>query len=304
MPGSEPVSPAAGCTGASCAEPQPTEPTVPDNGVAGAHAEEPEAWTLLIEGEWQLPAGSEGYRCVRQTLQQDIHLAGLRALSPQGTHHTVLGVGPSTGPDGISDCNAGELGQRMVFGSGVGTDSYELPDGVALRLRAGEQLLLNLHLFNATQAPISGNSGTFILSLAASEVEHVADNILAGSTSLTIPPGPVTQNGSCTMSHDVTLISVFPHMHQLGVHMTATAHSSLDGDVMLHDAPYDFDLQTIYALEEVRMRAGDTVSIECAYQNDTDRMVRFGDSSLAEMCFLGLFRYPAADNSSFFICTR
>jgi hypothetical protein len=174
MPGSEPVSPAAGCTGASCAEPQPTEPTVPDNGVAGAPAEEPEAWTLLIEGEWQLPAGSEGYRCVRQTLQQDIHIAGLRALSPQGTHHTVLGVGPSTGPDGISDCNAGELGQRMVFGSGVGTDSYELPDGVALRLRAGEQLLLNLHLFNATQAPISGNSGTFILSLAASEVEHVA----------------------------------------------------------------------------------------------------------------------------------
>ena len=44
----------------------------------------------------------------------------------------------------------------------------------------------------------------------------------------------------------------------------------------------------------VPMRAG-----ECTYENDTDRLVSFGQSTLDEMCFAGLTRYPAQPGSSF-----
>ena len=150
---------------------------------------------------------------------------------------------------------------------------------------------------------MQGSSGTLIRRVDAAAVEHIAENILAGPLSLSIPPGPVMQGGQCTMSHDATLISVFPHMHQLGVYLMATAHSSIEGDVVIYDGPYDFDQQTIYPIEPVQMAQGDTVSVECHYENDTGVMVSFGDSSLAEMCFLGVFRYPAADTGEYFLCT-
>jgi hypothetical protein len=51
------------------------------------------------------------------------------------------------------------------------------------------------------------------------------------------------------------------------------------------------------------MRAGDQVQIECTYQNDTDETLHWGDSSLAEMCFIGLWRYPAPDDANF-LCTH
>ena len=73
---------------------------------------------------------------------------------------------------------------------------------------------------------------------------------------------------------------------------------------MLHDGPYDFDRQTIHPIEAIELRAGDTIDIECRYDNYTDSTVRFGDSSLAEMCFLGLFRYPAATSSRSIFCPR
>jgi hypothetical protein len=50
------------------------------------------------------------------------------------------------------------------------------------------------------------------------------------------------------------------------------------------------------------MAAGDRVRVECTHQNTTGSTVRFGDSSLQEMCFAGLYRYPAA--GGYFICTN
>ena len=36
--------------------------------------------------------------------------------------------------------------------------------------------------------------------------------------------------------------------------------------------------------------------VECTHTNTTDKVVTFGDSSLAEMCFAGLYRYPSQDD--------
>ena len=51
------------------------------------------------------------------------------------------------------------------------------------------------------------------------------------------------------------------------------------------------------------MTKGDTVHVECTYQNTTDSPVMFGESTLSEMCFTGLYRYPAGSDPSF-ICVK
>ena len=260
-------------------------------------------WETLIDGDWTLEAGDERYVCVRKTVETDLYIRAFDAISPPGTHHTVLTVGPASGPDGISECDAFTNLAVNLTGSGVGTNAFEFPEGVAMKIEAGDQLLLNLHLFNVTNETITGVSGTRTKLMLEEDVEHLAEGTLMGTTSLQLPPGQVTtQLGVCTLNADSTLFGVLPHMHQLGTHMKVEAFSSVQGIVTLSDRPYDFEEQRAYPVDNVQMLAGDKVRVECTYKNTTSQTVFFGDSSLAEMCFAGVMKYPAT--SPFFLCTQ
>lgn len=259
-----------------------------------------EGWLRLIQADWELAAGSEGYRCVRMTIPEDVYITAFKPLSPTGTHHAVLVANRETSePDGVTVCGVLASGERRLQGAGAGTEPVSLPDGVAMKIAAGDQLLMNLHLFNPDDALLSGTSGMLVKTVLAAEVEHEAEVVLAGPLGLQIAPGEVTQTGRCTLRNPATLFSVGPHMHQLGVHMKITAHSSIVGDRVVHDGAYEFDHQISYPIDEVPLAAGDRVSLECTYINDTGRTVRWGDSSLDEMCFAGLGVYPAVGLGSF-----
>ena len=275
--------------------------TIPKEFLANAG----DGWQTLVIGSWEIPPNKEIYHCVRMTLPKDISIGAVRALSPRGTHHTLLTIADDTSmADGESPCDAGTNGTQEIAGSGVGTNDFSLPDGVAITLKAGQQLLLNLHLFNTTDEPIRGTSGTLIKLLAADEVQHHAEGVLAGTVTLDLPPGAkTTQRGTCTVQDDVTLVAAAPHMHQLGTYQKAVAHSSVQGDVVLRDGPYSFDEQLIYALPElIEMKTGDKIDVECTYENTTDQAVKFGNGSLAEMCFTGLYWYPAMGRQ--FVCVK
>jgi hypothetical protein len=91
-------------------------------------------------------------------------------------------------------------------------------------------------------------------------------------------------------------------MHQLGRHMKVVARIG-GQDRVIHDNPYDFSDQPIYPLEPLKMAAGDSLHVECTHENTTGSMVTWGESSTAEMCHAGVYRYPAA-SGGFFFCSR
>lgn len=264
-----------------------------------------DGWQTLVVGKWEIDGGTESYRCVRFTLPRDLSVGAFRALSPAGTHHTLLTIVDDVkDPDGFSECQANTNGTREVAGSGVGTNDFAMPEGVAVQLKQGQQLLLNLHLFNVGDQPIQGVSGTLVKLVDEQAVKHTAEGVLAGTVMLDIPAGQLTtQHGTCTLTGDQTLVAIAPHMHQLGVHLKAVAHSSAMGDVTLIDRPYSFDEQVVLGLKHlVEMKKGDTIDVDCTYMNTTDHDVTFGQSSLSEMCFAGFYRYPVLGGS--YGCTR
>src|SRR5258708_29631323 len=77
-------------------------------------------YTTLGSGQWSLPASSEKYVCLRQTVDRDIYVTAISPIAPPGTHHTVLMVGPPDAPDGTTDCTSA-LVNPSIFASGVGT---------------------------------------------------------------------------------------------------------------------------------------------------------------------------------------
>jgi hypothetical protein len=269
-----------------------SETTTPQSSAPSTVAEA--EWTTLLTGDWEQAPGTEGYACVRKTNPDELFVNSFEAINPLGTHHTLLTMGAANGPDATTRCSVADVHPLNVFGSGVGTDPLTLPKGLALRIPKDTQLLLNLHLFNTGTKDLTGTSGTRVRTIPKDDVKYIAEGLLAGTVALDIPAGKTTVNiGYCTMSSDVTIVAVAPHMHQIGIYEKVVAESSADGDVVIHDQPYDFNEQSFHLIEPLKLAKGDRIRVECTHKNTTDHDIRFGDSSNAEMCFAGIYRYPA-----------
>jgi hypothetical protein len=249
----------------------------------------------LTEGSWSLDPGSEDPRwCKKIVLQEDIYVAAMRPVHPLGTHHTTLSL---VADDGKDTCAGSMFGSGMIYAAGAGTGELRMPQGVAMKLPAGQALILNLHIYNATSAAISGTSGIDIVRAKPEDVTSEADLIIAGPTNFALPPGQkTTLTHTCAVSKDETMFNLFPHMHQLGVHIKTTV--TLGGaPTVLHDGDYRFEEQYQLPVGPLAFHPGDSITTECTYENTGTSTVRFGESSDTEMCFSILFRYPRGDST-------
>jgi hypothetical protein len=266
---------------------------------AGCGSDERVGWEQLVSVDWAIDSGSEYGTCTRLTLDRDLTIARFEPTSPRGTHHTVLTTGAPGAPDGPFGCDLFEQ-RKLLFGTGVGSSALALPEGVVARVRAGEQLVLALHLFNTTTAPLQGTSGVRVLAVAPSAEQIEAEAISVLTQDVSLPPGreTVTRAG-CTFTHESTIFALHPHMHVLGTHMKIIARKGSTTNV-IHDARFDFGEQTIYPIAPLVLAPGDRLELECTHSNTTASVVSYGANSTAEMCAAGVYRYPASSSGSYF----
>lgn len=244
-------------------------------------------WTPLLTGEWQLDTGEEiTSQFFTITAERDILVGAIRPIAPLGTHHTVLALG------GFTTGN-------YIYASGVDTNELVFPEGVGLRIPAGEDVVLQLHIYNPTPGPLTGTSGIEIVELTEDDVVNEAEIFLPGPLDLSIPPQQEhTRSGTCTVSAPQTLFALFPHMHQLGTHFRTTV--SVGGEeITLHDAPYEFEHQPFFAFDPIELAPGDSIETECTWINPGEQTVGWGESSDSEMCFSILYRWPVLPGEGF-----
>jgi hypothetical protein len=190
-----------------------------------------------------------------------------------------------------------------MFGSGVGTGRATLPAGVAIKVAAGQQVILNLHLFNTSDAQLVGTSGIRVKTADPAAVPNIAEGQLMGPVvQLDIPPSSndVRVSGECTISGEpIHVVSIAPHMHVLGVHLKTELVR--DGvATTLFDVDYSFDNQVATPMDPIiDVAPGDKIRTTCTYDNPTDHEVVFGESSTDEMCMSGLLYYPAQNKKPF-----
>jgi hypothetical protein len=258
----------------------------------------PSAPTEIIGRDWTVPAGMEMYKCISIQVDRDMYISDFQTENPLGEHHTVLTVTDQLGGLGGTmlgeyDCSVLTLDLQMLFASGVGTDTLAMPPGIALYVKKGQFLSLNLHLFNTTDNDISAHSGILATLVDPVAEDHLAEMVFTGTFNVNIPPGQtVTTGGGCTFQKPATLFTYWPHMHQHATHQTVTL---TQGGVAtkIHDADYDFREQKNYPLSPmIQIQPGDAMRTDCTYTNTGTTTVTWGDSSTAEMCFTGLYRYP------------
>jgi len=278
------VSLAAGC---GVAPPSSAPPDAPGAGSDG--------FQTLISTPWSLAANAEQYYCLRVTLTQDVWIKSIKPLSPVGTHHSVLMLAAApTEPDGLTECSS-LLTDPAIYASGVGTTELDFPDGIGLHVMAGQQLFLNLHLFNTSDSALTGTSGIEYLPADPTTIVHEAGSVLAGqATGATVPVGTdVSLVFHCTTPADVVMFAVAPHMHLYGTHLNAiyTATTGAAPTTVL-DTDYEFDNQQFGLIPPIATVAGGQYQVTCTYTNESGSPVPFGESTTDEMCFAMTYVYP------------
>ncbi len=247
---------------------------------------------VVVEAPFNLARGAERFVCIRATTAEALQVTAVEARSARGMHHVILATDDGKIPDGIEPCLATEASHDVLFAAGYGAGRLELPEGVALSIPAGRQLLVQLHLFNAGEAALAGSAGVALHHVPPAEAVQAAGILFAGTTRFRIPPGDSTQIGRCTLRAPATLVAIGPHMHALGVHQRVVLMPG-DGseERVLLDRAYDQDAQD-YQLTALALAQGDVVRVECGYENGTGRPVFFGSSGADEMCYARLLVHP------------
>jgi hypothetical protein len=221
-------------------------------------------------------------------------------MSPHGLHHYAVFTKSGAVPANpvAYGCKVMDATWSLVSGGGVGTPGLTFPTGTAMTLAPGTQLVLQLHLLNATAAV---ENPTGIINLVGSTATNLTQVglLIAGTLDIDLPPHSmgVKVQGGCAAPFDMpNVFALFPHMHQLGtnIEMTLTPQGAKTPDVLI-DRAWDFGSQGVYPATG-SAKTGDQVSIECTYDNTTANTVTFGESTTNEMC-LGVFYYwPMAAN--------
>lgn len=185
-----------------------------------------------------------------------------------------------------------------------GTVPYVEPDGMALRLDKGTDLVLNTHLQPSGKPEIIQPSiGVYFTSKPATKVPMLLQ--LENDVKLDIPPRQkdflVTDN--FTLPIDVDLMAIYPHAHYLGKDIQAIA-TLPDGTekTLIHIPQWNLNWQAVYRYQEpVLLPKGSTISLRYTYDNSNENPmnpnhppveVKGGNRSTDEMCHLWLQVLP------------
>jgi len=151
-----------------------------------------------------------------------------------------------------------------------GTIPYVEPDGMALRLDKGTDLVLNMHM------QPSGKSEVILPSIGLYFTDQPATMYpmllqVENDAALDIPPGEknFVVSDTLTLPIDVDLLAIYPHAHYLGKDMLALAILP-DGTskTLIHIKQWDLNWQAVYRYAEpVFLPKGTVISMKYSYDN-------------------------------------
>lgn len=270
------------------------------------------SWTTLIGRDWALSAGNEGFKCIVLPVTEDMYISAFHAVAPPGDYQRLLTVSDTPFTIGAFDCNGSTVADHGAYMSGTGGNDVELPPGAAVRIRAGQYLVLNLHLFNESTQPASGQTEIQIRTIPAASVTALVEMQMLGFEYGALPadaPAVHTLGGHCFASSPFDILALAPRMNALGtrIQVTRTSADPAMAQVLL-DKPYSVSSELTYStVPPVHAVVGDLLAATCSYVNSTGSLVGvepFG-YSYSEQCLVGVYRTPPpppTEASPFFRC--
>lgn len=209
-----------------------------------------------------------------------------------GTHHIFFAWTLVPEPEGVHECPVlFKTSWIPIYLGGVDPSPLTMPEGSAVDLGRGKQLVLQLHLQNVTDEAIT-NKVTMHLKLTEAGAEYTPAGIFGlDNRVISLPAGAddVKTSMSCKPNRDMNVFATLGHMHKMGKHLTVSKN-----DAVVFEQRWDFDDQPITPFE-MAVAKDDTLGLECTHRNALTKDVKYGESSDDEMC-AAVFYYTPYDN--------
>lgn len=246
----------------------------------------------------ELAAGEEKYLCYTVKLAEPADVAVTQFapfISPVVHHYEVFqALAPEQA--GLWDCTNQQIKQTWLplVGGGAGANGFTLPDGAGFKVPRDAQLLIQIHLLNAT--PALSSSQVVINMTYADDPSHIipAGIFALGSMNINLAPGAkgVQVGSQCNLPKQLNVFAVQPHMHKRGTKITFQhGPSQAAASVVYQRDPWVFGAQPIDPFTR-QLNDGDFVSTTCTFDNNDSQPVSYGESTKDEMCYFVLFYTP------------
>jgi len=189
-------------------------------------------------------------------------------------------------PDGSLNNNTlNEMQNHIFVGGGTDVNSdFTFPSGVAIRVPANTPLDLNAHYFNKTSTTLTGESYENFYTVPASSVQYYAKQLDLNNTSININPGErKTITKTFTFNTLTRIVMLTSHYHKLGEKFEIKIFGGArNGEIIYSSTDWEHPLIKSFT-PPIELQAGEGLTSEVTYYNNTDKIVGFGLTSEDEM---------------------
>jgi hypothetical protein len=262
-----------------------------------------------------VPLGTEETLCHYLKLPSQVNLDVNRIqIAVTGGSHHIHVYRPYRGgvdiPDGFEECNfAVDFDHwALVIATQLRTTDWELPEGVAFHLRAGEQLLVQTHFVNVGSLETQGE-GKVVMNLhdAVPGAIHAHAGALFGQDRDVFVPArsQITKASPCLFPNPITLMAQTGHYHFRGRRFsTYRLENGVRGEEIYHHEGYDDPRFLVYdAGNSPFFASGQGLEWECLWDNPSDLDFEFGPfTDTNEHCNLFAFYYPTQSPNEAITC--
>jgi hypothetical protein len=176
-------------------------------------------------GDFDVAAGDQ-FECFYTDTITSRELGINKSSGVQGTggHHITVYYTDIKHPVEHHKCIDAEMTTwHMVAGTGGDSAASDkditLPEGFAIKVPAGKQLVVQTHYINTTGKTQKRNDTVTLNLIEPAKVKQYANYLAASHESWTIPPKAAYETTStCTVKNDLKMLVLLGHMHELGKH--------------------------------------------------------------------------------------
>ena len=252
--------------------------------------------SVIFKAPWTKPVQGLRFR----------HLADNAAV----LHHWLLFSETANMPEGaVEECQlAGPTGflcgaattRSLITGWAPGRKDFELPADVGLELPApGALMAVEFHYYNQGASTAQDKSGVEVC-VSSKFRKNTASVSWLGTETIEIPAkSKGTAAGTCNplrtgmnATDPIHVLYSWPHMHKLGTHLKSVVNRKGGMQEVLYDGDFNFEFQVVHD-SPMLLNPGDTVTTTCSFDNTTNGLVTFGQSTTMEMCFNFAYAWPA-----------
>jgi peroxiredoxin len=284
---------------------------------------------LSVSDDFQVgPTGNDVFRCfvLPTNLTEDkfVEAIEVKPGNPRVVHHTLLFIdtggngkrlekqqtdNPTKDPHGGNEMDKGPgyyggmgvgfLPTASLGGWAPGQLPRTLPEGTGIKLPKGSDVVMQMHYHR--NGRLEKDRTQIGIYFSKKKVERQFQGGVMMGIFARIPKDNdhFVVKGSATVSDDMVLHDIMPHMHMLGKEIKVTM-TPPDGQptLLFHIKEWDYNWQETYHFKEpLKLKAGTKLELEAVYDNSAKnpnnpfsppRDVTFGEQTTNEMCFVFL----------------